>query len=163
MSTEFEIRPKECRQEVARLEEMADAIDKIASDKTKMNENKVDKKKRMIYSAINGFLTSGMLSSGFCVYTALVFDEGYRPEFEWIFLGTGILLLAFLVYMLVQAMIKLRKGQFAFREILKEGAIIFLLSILWFALFWCFWCCVILVPLHEKSITYELLYMGFMR
>ena len=122
--------------------------------------NKIDKKKRMIYSAINGFLTSGMLSSGFCLYTALAFHKGYNDTYEWIFFGTGILLLVFLACMLVKAIIKLRKGQFSTREILKEGAVIFLLSIIWFIIFWYLWGYVVLVPIIEKSLVYELVYMG---
>lgn len=125
-----------------------------------MEMKTIDKKKRMIYSAIKGFLTSGMLSSGFCLYTALSFHKGYNDTYEWIFFGTGILLLVFLVYMLVKAIIKLRKRQFSAREILKEGAVIFLLSIIWFIIFWYLWGYVVLVPIIEKSLVYELVYMG---
>ena len=104
-----------------------------------MEMNKVDKKKRIIYSAINGLLVSGVLTSGFCIYVALAFHERVALRFKYIFVCTGILFVVFLLLQGVLAINKVRTKQCAVGDILKEGSKKFFFSILCIIPGWYFW------------------------
>ena len=104
-----------------------------------MEMNKGDKRKRIIYSAINGLLGSGVFISGFCIYAALVFQEVIARRYKYIFVGAGILLIVFLVIQGVQAVNKVRTKQFSVGDIVKESLIMLGLSILWVIPSWLFW------------------------
>ena len=54
------------------------------------------KRKYFINSFIVGFLLNGLLINGFCIYTALVFNEGDSLINKVLFLICGILFLIFL-------------------------------------------------------------------
>lgn len=101
--------------------------------------NKGDKKKRIIYSAINGLLGSGVLTSGFCIYVALAFHERIALRFKCIFGCTGILFVAFLLLQGVHAIRRARTRQYSVSNILKDGFRIFVLSILCIIPGWYFW------------------------
>ena len=53
------------------------------------------KRKHFINSFIVGFLLNGLLINGFCIYTALVFNEGEYLINKVLFLICGILFLIF--------------------------------------------------------------------
>ena len=94
------------------------------------------KRKHFINSFIVGFLLNGLLINGFCIYTALVFNEGEYLINKVLFLICGILFLIFLFKKSINVIRGLKVGTSKIGNVIKENVITVIFSILWMVLFW---------------------------
>lgn len=94
------------------------------------------KRKYFINSFIVGFLLNGLLINGFCIYTALVFNEGDSLINKVLFLICGILSLIFLFKKSINVIRGLKVGTSKIGNVIKENVITVIFSILWMVLFW---------------------------
>lgn len=94
------------------------------------------KRKYFINSCIVGFLLNGLLINGFCIYTALVFNEGDSLINKVLFLICGILFLIFLFKKSINVIRGLKVGTSKIGNVIKENVITVIFSILWMVLFW---------------------------
>lgn len=100
-------------------------------------------KERLMNSGIVGLLMSGILTSGFCIYTALVFHEGYHISHKMIFTICGIILIIFLGNKVYRTYIKMTNKLVVFQDIVREFAITVFCSALWMIPFWMVWAWII--------------------
>ena len=94
------------------------------------------KRNYFINSFIVGFLLNGLLINGFCIYTALVFNEGDSLINKVLFLICGILFLIFLFKKSINVIRGLKVGTSKIGNVIKENVITVIFSILWMVLFW---------------------------
>ena len=86
---------------------------------------------------------SGILTSGFSIYTARVFHEGYHIIYRMTFTICGIMLVFFLGKKAYGTYIKMKNKLAVFKDILREFAITVFCSALWMIPFWMVWAWVI--------------------
>ncbi len=94
------------------------------------------KRKYLINSCIVVFLVNGLLINGFCIYTALVFNEGEYLINKILFSICGGLFVIFLVKKGINVFKRIKCGTDKLGNILKETVITILYSILLMLLLW---------------------------
>ena len=106
-----------------------------------MERSKVmrNKKEYLINSCIVGFLVSGIITNGFCIYVSLVFNENNDLVNKILFTICGVLFVIFLTKKGCGTLGKIKYKVNTVREILREIGITLFLSILWMIPLWMIW------------------------
>jgi len=99
-------------------------------------------KKYFIGSCIIGFLVSGLLTNGFCIYVSLVFNKNDYFINKVLFILCGILFVVFLGIGIYNILRKFKYKVFSLKKILRELGITIFFTVLWIVIFWMVWACI---------------------
>ena len=100
-------------------------------------------KNNIICSCIIGFLVSGLLTNGFCIYVSLVFNKYDYFYNKVLFVLCGILFVVFLGIGIYNILKKIKYEVFSIKNIIKKLGITIFFTVLWIVIFWMVWACII--------------------